>query len=143
MGEGVIISQLSFIDSTSINGKFYAVAGSYGRGIWVRDVNGDDPLTGNNNNNTNLPKEYSLNQNYPNPFNPSTTISFDLPVSDEVTVEVFDIAGRLVNTIERSKMYSAGSHSVRFEGSNLSSGAYFYRLSTPRFADVKKMILVK
>ena len=143
MGEGIIISQLSFIDSTSINGRFYAVAGSYGRGIWVRDINGDDPLTGTNNNNTNLPKIYSLAQNYPNPFNPSTKISFDRPVSDEVTIEVFDISGRLVNTIEKSKMYSAGSHSLRFEGGNLSSGAYFYRITTPRFSDVKKMILVK
>ena len=60
-----------------------------------------------------------------------------------MTIEVFDISGRLVNTIEKSKMYSAGSHSLRFEGSNLSSGAYFYRITTPRFSDVKKMILVK
>ncbi len=143
MGEGVIISQLSFIDSTSINGKFYAVAGSYGRGIWVRDINGDDPITGNNNNNTNLPKQYSLHQNYPNPFNPSTSIRFSLPVSDEVTIEVFDISGRLVNTLEKNRMFSAGSHSVKFDGSNLSSGAYFYKVTTPKFTDVKKMMLVK
>lgn len=137
------VEALAYVDSSSINGKFYVVAGTHGRGAYVRESGGDDPLTGNNNNNTNLPKEYSLNQNYPNPFNPSTTISFDLPVSDEVTIDVFDISGRLVNTIEKSKMYSAGSHSVRFEGSSLSSGAYFYRITTPKFTDVKKMVLVK
>lgn len=60
-----------------------------------------------------------------------------------MTIEVFEISGRLVNTTERSKMYSAGSHSFRFDGSNLSSGAYFYRITTPKFTDVKKMILVK
>lgn len=143
MGEGIIISQLSFIDSTSINGRFYAVAGSYGRGIWVRDINGDDPLTGTNNNNTNIPKQYSLQQNYPNPFNPATTVSFDLPVSDVVTLQIFDIAGRLVKEVMNNKQYNAGSHEIRFNADGLSSGAYFYRITTPKFSDVKKMMLVK
>lgn len=111
---------------------------TFGRGVFKSQV-----LTAIGEPSGNIPSAYQLLDNYPNPFNPSTTISFDLPVSDEVTIEVFDISGRLVNTIEKSKMYSAGSHSIRFEGSNLSSGAYFYRITTPRFTDVKKMILIK
>ena len=137
------VEAMAYVDSSGINGRFYVVAGTHGRGVYVREAGGDDPLTGTNNNNSNIPMQYSLYQNYPNPFNPATTISFDLPVDDEVTIEVFDISGRLVNTIEKGKMYSAGSHSVRFDGSNLSSGAYFYRITTPKFSDVKKLVLVK
>jgi photosystem II stability/assembly factor-like uncharacterized protein len=129
----VIANCLAFENN---NNNLYV--GTFGRGVFKSGV-----LTGIENSDPNIPSQYSLAQNYPNPFNPSTTISFDLPVSDEVTIEVFDISGRLVNTIEKSKMYSAGSHSLRFEGGNLSSGVYFYRITTPRFTDVKKMILVK
>jgi hypothetical protein len=137
------VEALSYIDSTASNGRFYIAAATHGRGIYVRESGGDDPLTGNNNNNTNLPKQYLLEQNYPNPFNPSTTIKFDLPVSDIVSIEVFDITGRLVQEIIKSKLYPAGSHSITFNGSGISSGAYFYRITTPKFTDVKKMILVK
>lgn len=137
------VEALAYVDSSAINGKFYVVAGSHGRGVYVRDGSGDDPLTGNNNNNTNLPREYTLNQNYPNPFNPSTTVGFNLPVSDIVTVQIFDITGKLVKEIMNNKLYSAGSHSFKFDGNGLSSGTYFYRITTPKFTDVKKMVLVK
>lgn len=137
------VEALAYVDSSSINGKFYVVAGTHGRGVYVRESGGDDPLTGNNNNNTSLPKEYSLNQNYPNPFNPSTKVDFDLPVSDVVTLQIFDITGRLVKEIMNNKLYPAGSHSFNFNGNGLSSGAYFYRITTPKYTDVKKMVLVK
>jgi len=84
-----------------------------------------------------------LQQNYPNPFNPATTVSFDLPVSDVVTLQIFDIAGRLVKEVMNNKQYNAGSHEIRFNADGLSSGAYFYRITTPKFSDVKKMMLVK
>ncbi len=133
------IRDMEFIDSINVN-KFYVIAGSYGRGVWTRDASGDDPVTGVQNNF--VPSDYSLYQNYPNPFNPSTTIKFDLPVSDFVTIKVYDIAGREVTTIIDKKM-SAGTHELKFDGSKLASGVYFYRLETPRNIEVKKMILLK
>lgn len=137
------VEALAYVDSSSINGRFYVVAGTHGRGAYVRDASGDDPLTGTNNNNTNIPREYSLRQNYPNPFNPATTIKFDLPVSDLVSIQIFDITGKRVKELANNQLFNAGSHEVRFEGSNLSSGAYFYRITTPKYTDVKKMVLVK
>ncbi len=137
------VEAMTYMDSTAINGKFYVVAASHGRGVWVRESAGDDPLTGTNNNNTIIPGNYSLYQNYPNPFNPSTKIKFDLPVSDLVSIQVFDITGRMVKELENNKEFSAGSHEITFSAEGLSSGAYFYRITTPKFSDVKKMILVK
>lgn len=88
-----------------------------------------------------VPKQFALFQNYPNPFNPVTTIKFDVPASGLINIEVFDIIGRLVGNL--SQELSPGSYKYDFDGSNLSSGIYFYRLKTNNFTDVKKMILIK
>ncbi|RNC85210.1 MAG: T9SS C-terminal target domain-containing protein [Balneola sp.] len=85
---------------------------------------------------------FELMQNYPNPFNPTSTISFYLPQASEVKLQVFDITGRLVSTLVNEKRI-AGSHSVQFEGSTLSSGVYFYRLEAGDFVSTKKMTLIK
>ncbi|SMO53858.1 Por secretion system C-terminal sorting domain-containing protein [Gracilimonas mengyeensis] len=86
-------------------------------------------------------KDYKL-QNYPNPFNPTTNISFSLPVSGDVKLEVFDINGRLISTIVNERMTS-GTYSRTFDASNLASGIYFYRLRTSDYTQVKKMMLIK
>lgn len=143
MPSSMWVNSVNFVDSSSINGKFYVVAGTHGRGMWVRESGGDDPFTGTNNNNSNIPVRYLLGQNYPNPFNPSTKIKFDLPVSDLVSIQIFDITGRLVKEPENNKQYNAGSHEIKFNALGLSSGVYFYRITTPKFTDVKKMMLVK
>lgn len=137
------VEAMTYMDSTGVNGKFYVVAASHGRGVWVRESGGDDPLTGTNNNNSNIPEKYSLYQNYPNPFNPSTTIKFDLPVSDFISIQIFDITGRLQKVLADNMQYGAGSHEINFNASDFPSGVYFCRLTSPRFADVKKMILLK
>jgi hypothetical protein len=100
-------------------------------------------------NNNEIPQGFSLSQNYPNPFNPSTTIKFALPVSGNVSLKVFDVTGKLVSEIVNGNL-QAGSHEINFNASDLSSGAYFYKLevrqagsSTNGFTDIKKMILVK
>ncbi len=74
-----------------------------------------------------LPTEYALSQNYPNPFNPSTTIKFGLPKSSEVRLSVYDVLGRQVSMLVNGKR-DAGYHEVKFDGSGLSSGVYFYRM---------------
>lgn len=83
-----------------------------------------------------------LFQNYPNPFNPETTISFRLNKPSEVTLEVFSIEGRLVQTLANSR-FNSGSHSIRFDASSLSSGMYFYRLTSNNQSLTKRLVLIK
>jgi hypothetical protein len=90
----------------------------------------------------NIPSTFSLGQNYPNPFNPSTHITFALPRDSRVTVEVFDVLGRRVATVFEG-VKAVGEHTVDFNASTLSSGFYVYRLTTPEFSAVKKMMLMK
>ena len=89
-----------------------------------------------------IPAEFSLEQNYPNPFNPKTQINFSLPNNMKVTLEVFDAIGRKVSTLI-NEVKHAGSYSVDFDASKLSSGVYFYRLTTPTQTVAKKMLLMK
>lgn len=90
-----------------------------------------------------LPKQVVLNQNYPNPFNPTTTISFTLPTTANVTLEVFNMLGQRVSTLAVNKTMAAGQHSVAFDAANMPSGMYLYRLSTGSFTSTKKMMLLK
>jgi hypothetical protein len=91
---------------------------------------------------TQLPNNFALYQSYPNPFNPTTNISYSIPKQTAVKIEVFDVLGRLVTTLVNSTQ-QAGQYTVSFNGSNLSSGMYIYRLSTPEQTFSKKMLLMK
>lgn len=91
---------------------------------------------------TNLPKTFALSQNYPNPFNPTTVIDYQLPKDTHVTLRVYDVLGREVATLVDGEV-SAGYHQAAFNGSRFASGVYFYRLTTPGFTKVMKMLLVK
>lgn len=88
------------------------------------------------------PLEFSLSQNYPNPFNPMTRIEFSLRKETKVKLEVFDLLGRHVATLVDGQQH-AGQHSVDFNASDLASGFYVYRLSSPDLMVAKKMMLVK
>ncbi|MFA7331185.1 MAG: T9SS type A sorting domain-containing protein [Candidatus Delongbacteria bacterium] len=89
-----------------------------------------------------LPRAYALSQNYPNPFNPSTTINFALPQAGQVKLSVYNMLGNVVATLVNGQK-AAGNYSVKFDGSQLASGVYFYKLEAAGFSDLKKMILVK
>jgi hypothetical protein len=89
-----------------------------------------------------LPSRFSLEQNYPNPFNPLTTIIYNLPESGHVLMKVYDLLGReVVETVNEIK--NAGKHSVRFNGSNLSSGLYIYTIKINNYFASKVMFLTK
>ena len=88
------------------------------------------------------PSAFSLEQNYPNPFNPSTSIKFSLPVSSMVKLVVYDAAGKIVEELVNSQL-DAGSYSFAFNGTNIASGVYFYKLTAGSFSEVKKMLLIK
>ncbi len=89
------------------------------------------------------PEKFSLSQNYPNPFNPTTNIEFSLSKSAPVTLTVFDITGRQVQSLITNKSYPAGTHSVQFDAGNLSSGVYMYRLEVAGEVFTKKLTLIK
>lgn len=84
----------------------------------------------------------TLSQNYPNPFNPATQIRFELAVPSFVNLRVFDLQGRLIETLV-SKTLPAGPHSVSFDATHLASGTYLYRLESPRGVQTKKMVLLR
>jgi photosystem II stability/assembly factor-like uncharacterized protein len=90
------------------------------------------------------PKSYTLKQNYPNPFNPSTTIEFDLPKAGNVTLKIFDLAGREYESYINNMNLNTGKFKTVFDAAGLSSGVYFYSLSIDgNVVDTKKMLLVK
>ncbi|MBK9096993.1 MAG: T9SS type A sorting domain-containing protein [bacterium] len=88
------------------------------------------------------PTEFILEQNFPNPFNPSTVISYQLPVSSDVTLKVFDVLGNEIATLV-NEYIPAGRYEVEFNAASLTSGVYFYQLRTEDYIAVKKMILLK
>jgi hypothetical protein len=89
-----------------------------------------------------IPEDYALSQNYPNPFNPTTTINFKIPTNGLVILKVFDVLGKEVATL-LNETKNEGSYNVDFDGTNLSSGVYFYKIEVGDFAAVKKMVLLK
>jgi len=98
-------------------------------------------VTGVQHGNT-MPQGIDLGQNYPNPFNPSTTISYEMPASGKVSIKVYNVLGKEVQTLA-DEYQSAGVHEVKFQNTSLSSGAYFYRLQAGDYVSIKKMILMK
>ena len=89
-----------------------------------------------------LVTEYELTQNYPNPFNPQTTINYQLPRDGMVTLKIYDMLGEEVTTLV-NEFKTTGRYNIIFDGSNLASGVYFYRLEAGNFSDSKKFILMK
>ena len=88
------------------------------------------------------PIRYNLDQNYPNPFNPTTVISYSLPEAASVSLKIYDVLGREVKTLVND-IKNAGSYTVEFNAGSLSSGVYFYRIETPNYSSIKKMLLIK
>jgi len=91
---------------------------------------------------TEIPNDFKLYQNYPNPFNPLTNIKYQITNNKFVTLKVFDLLGKEVATLVNEKQ-QPGIYEVSFDGSNLTSGVYFYRIQAGDFIQVKKMVLVK
>lgn len=99
---------------------------------------------GVNNISSEVPEKFSLKQNYPNPFNPTTNIRFELTKSAKVTLKIYNVMGKEVATLVDNEQVSAGVKEVTFEAKNLSSGVYFYTLTTADgIRDTKKMTLLK
>ncbi|MCB0729252.1 MAG: T9SS type A sorting domain-containing protein, partial [Ignavibacteriae bacterium] len=89
-----------------------------------------------------LPQSYSISQNYPNPFNPSTNLEFGISELGFVTLKIYDISGKEVETLV-NEVKPAGFYTVSFDASGLTSGVYFYSITSGDFSATKKMMLLK
>ncbi len=113
------------------------VVNNQGTNIWAYRT-----TIGITNNGNNTPEGFKLFLNYPNPFNPKTIISYELQVTGYIKISVYDINGKHISDLV-NQIQIAGKHETEFDGSNFSSGIYFYKLETDGYKDVKKMIFVK
>lgn len=141
----------NIINNTVVSSLDYRLAdntlavGTHGRGLFLGTLfvasSTEEPEL--------APVAFSLNQNYPNPFNPSTQISYTIPVGSEVTLAVYDLAGREVARLADRVMLSAGTHVADFDASSLTSGTYLYRITArpanggTAYIRSRKMSLVK
>jgi sugar lactone lactonase YvrE len=110
-------------------------------------VSGGTTAVKDNSGRLEIPQDYALSQNYPNPFNPSTVISFQLPVSNEVELAVYNSSGQIVRTLSQGQMAS-GTHSVAWDGTNdtgarVASGVYLYALKAGEVTLQRKLVLMK
>jgi len=102
----------------------------------------EETTTGIEDNLASIPENYNIIRNFPNPFNASTTISFSLESSSDVQIDIFDIQGRLIETVADGYQ-AAGDHSLTWNAGLYSSGVYFYRLNTSAGTFINKMTLLK
>jgi hypothetical protein len=134
-GTSTSVHEYSFVDNNIASEKY-----SYR----LKQIDNDGSLSYSNEVEVDvtLPGEFNLQQNYPNPFNPSTTISWQSPVSSWQTLKVYDMLGNKVATLV-NEYRPAGKYEVKFDASRLSSGIYFYELQVGDFISVKKLLLMK
>lgn len=139
MPESAQITELDYADSTALNGTFYVMCSTYGRGIWMRDVSGDDP-TGINNLSAN--NSMQLYQNSDNPGNGITLINYNLTTDKNIELCIYDMLGNVVATLVNEKQ-SRGSHTISFDRNTLRGGVYTYKLSSGNQSLSRKMVIVK
>ncbi len=140
--------------SSTYYNKFWEIAGDFTIGlfqkasyriacvIYTEWINAGGSPTGISNSTSLAANDFKILQNYPNPFNPSTTISWYSPVQGQQVVKVYNAAGSEIASL-MDEYKPAGTYSLKFDGSGLSSGIYFYRIQSGSYSSVKKMILLK
>jgi Zn-dependent metalloprotease len=143
--------QLIMIDTNDGSGSLVGNIGFQNVVGLAYSINGD-PSSIENDNDSNVPSDYSLAQNYPNPFNPSTSIEFSVPVNSDVTIRIYNLLGEVVTTLVNEEI-STGNHSVAWNGNDeggnkVSSGIYFYEMKAngnngSAYSQIKKMVLLK
>ncbi|MBU0520580.1 T9SS type A sorting domain-containing protein [bacterium] len=134
--DGIIqfnVRALAGLDTSSDSFPFTKGAAAQAGGWEATAISGEEAV---------LPSEYSLHQNYPNPFNPVTTISYQLPNAAQISLKVYDIAGREVAELVNGYQ-AAGAYEMLFDASGLASGSYIYRLKTTDFSVSRQMVLIK
>ncbi|MCZ6818680.1 MAG: T9SS type A sorting domain-containing protein [Calditrichaeota bacterium] len=146
MPEANIITEMTYVDSLLISGKFYVVGGTFGRSIWRREVGSDDP-TFVESDLQEVPESIALHQNYPNPFNQGTTISYDLNKSAITQLTIYNLRGETIRRLI-SGVQTTGKHQLAWDGRDdsgrvVSSGVYFYSLKVGESVRTRRMVLLK
>ena len=136
--EAAIVTEMTYYDFTATTGEFWIVAGTYGRGMWAREISTSDL--------TDAPEVAGgpsagvlVARNRPNPFRARTTIEFSLPSREHVRLRLFDVAGREVSVLWDG-VKEVGVHEVEVDAVRLAPGVYFYRLETARASAAGKMV---
>lgn len=122
----------------AVNGRL--LAATENSGVYERPI--PELITGAKSKTSGVPTVFALQQNYPNPFNPTTAIGYSLLTKSFVTLKVFDVLGREVKTLVNERQ-NAGTYTVTFNGSGLSSGVYLYRITAGLYSETKKLVLMK
>lgn len=130
-----------FIQRDSLAGT-HVNGAPIGNGLGV-GITTNVPLTGINTVSNVVPGDFNLYQNFPNPFNPTTSIRFDMKVTSNVSLKVYNAQGQEVATLINNEVVNPGTKEVSFGGSDLSSGIYFYTLLAGDYKETKKMMLIK
>lgn len=125
------------IQSLGFDKEGYLYAGTLGHAVFRTEFS--TPVLSSTHG---VPNEYSLNQNYPNPFNPTTVITYDIAKRSHVMLTVYDVLGREVAVLVNADK-SPGEYQATFNGSDLASGVYFYRIQAGKYSSTKKLVLVK
>ena len=132
----------SFVDDFTINSSGIIFAGT-NQGVF-RSVG---VVTSIDESSLEVPTSFTLDQNYPNPFNPNTTIAYELPKSEYVTIKIYNVLGEEIKTLFNNFQVS-GNHTITWDGTNsnnneVSSGIYIYVIRAAQFSMAKKMILLR
>ena len=129
----------SWPNNIFVNDK-YIFLSDFEDGVFIFDV--DDISSVKTEEYTSIIRDFNLYQNYPNPFNPFTTIKYSVPNTSRISLIVYDILGREIQTLVNEEKLP-GNYSIQFDGTYLSSGVYFYTLTVGNFVESKKMTLMK
>lgn len=137
---GTIAPTVAIYKSGTTKYSAFAYAGTGPNHVYFNQENlpsvGITPISGI------IPDKFSLSQNYPNPFNPVTSLQFSIPKEKDIKLSVYDMLGKEVAVLFNGKL-SAGEYKYTFDAAKLTSGIYFYKISSDEFNDVKKMSLIK
>lgn len=147
LADGLVVLEYTLVEGIGlVRTSFCELGGGDGnilKGCLINGVlYGDTTLTTVQNISSNIPASVRLHNNYPNPFNPSTTIEFEIPKRNKVTIKVYDILGKEVAVLV-DKVVEAGVYRTFWDASDFSSGVYLYKLESSGFTQTKKMLIVK
>ena len=140
MPDAAIVADMTWVNRLATDGDFYVVAGTYGRSMYARDIISNDP-TGVADLLASLPK-LELAQNAPNPAQGNTRIDFTIPKESPVSLKVYDVAGREVQTLVQGSL-EAGPHSYDLDVGRMAAGVYFYKLVVGHETRTKKMVVLQ
>ena len=140
MPEAAIVTEMVGVDSLATSGRFLVYASTFGRGIWAREITGDDPVDVA----ALAPPaaQVQLEAPRPNPARGRASIAFSLPKPTEVELSVYDVAGRRVATLARG-VHAAGRHEVPFDGRELGAGVYWARLTGSGVSETERIVLIR